>query len=212
MTTIQETPNQLIIKSFSQRRRLMIGLTLLLFGLLISLAVFIRLIQLPILVADALTEFPPVAQNAETPSSGEVVVRLGYKGVRLLTHGPRPIVGLGFLSLFAGVVILARYKPGQVITFNKTSRQVTLVEFDRFYRPQIAQYPFEAISAVHVERDRSFASRGDNVFTVQLEINLNYQNQEESDFVYKKPILLSKFKHNRSWAQDMVEKIKAVIE
>jgi hypothetical protein len=212
MTTIQETPNHLIIKSFSQRRRLIIGLTLLVFGLLVSFAVFFRLIQLRTLLADELTQLPRPFQSAQVPSSGEVVVRLSYEGVRSVTRGPRPIVGLGFLSLIAGVIILAGYKPGQVIAFNKTSRQVTLVESDRFYRPQVAQYRFEAISAVRVERDRSFVSKGDDVFSVQLEINLNDPTQIESDFVYKKPILLSQFKHNRAWAQDMVEKIKAVIE
>jgi hypothetical protein len=212
MTRIRETPNRLIIRSFSQRRRLIIGLTLLSFGLLISFAVFFRLIQLRTMIADSLTQLPRFAESAELPSSGEVVVRLSYEGVRFITRGPRPIVGLGFLSLIAGIIILARYKRGQVIAFDKTSRQVTLVEPGRFYRPQIAQYPFEAISAVRVERDRSFASKGDNVFTVQLEVNLSDPTEIESDFVYKKPILLSRFRHSRAWAQDMVEKINAVIK
>ncbi|NJN19102.1 MAG: hypothetical protein HC822_24040 [Oscillochloris sp.] len=97
------------------------------------------------------------------------------------------------------------------MTFDKTSRHVTLVESDRFFRPQVAHYPFEAISAVRVERDRSFVSKGDTVFTVQLEIHLNDPTRSESDFVYKKPILLGQFKHNRAWAQDTAEKIKAII-
>jgi hypothetical protein len=212
MTTIQETPDLLVIKSFSHRRRLIFGLALLLFGLLVSFAVFFRLIQLRTLVADHLTQLPRPAQSEQVPSPGEVVVRLTYEGVRFVTRGPRPVVGLGFLSLIAGGIILAGYKPGQVIAFNKTSRQVTLVKSDRLFRPQIAQYPFQAISAVRMERDRSFTSQGDNVFTVQLEIDLSDPTQNESDFVYKKPILLSRFKHSRAWAQDMVEKIEAVIE
>lgn len=211
MTTIQETPNHLIIKSFSQRRRLIIGLILLVFGLLVFSAVFFRLIQLRTLLADELTQLPLPAQSEQASSSGEVVVRLSYEGVRAVTRGARPVVGLGFLSFIAGAIVLAGYKPGQVIAFDKTSRQVTLVESDRFYRPQVAQYPFEAISAVRVERDRSFAGKGDHVFTVQLEVNLNDPTRRESDFVYKKPILLGQFKHNRAWAQDTTEKIQAVI-
>lgn len=211
MTTIQDTPNQLIIKSFSQRRRLIIGLTLLVFGLLVAFAVFFRLIQLRTLLADELIQLPLPAQSAQASSSGEVVVRLSYEGVRSVTRGPRAIVGLAFLSSIAGAVLLASYKPGQVIAFDKTSRQVTLVESDRFYQPQVAQYPFEAISAVRVEQDRSFVSRGDHMFTVQLEIHLNDAIRTGSDFVYKKPILLGQFEHNRAWAQDAVEKIQAVI-
>jgi hypothetical protein len=212
MTTIRETPNRLIIRSFSHRRRLIVGLTLLLFGLLVSFAVFLRLIQLRTLIADRLTELPRSAQSANVPSPGEVLVRLSYRGVRSVTRGPRPIVGLGFLSLIAGGFILARYRRGRVIAFDKTKRQVTLVESYRFYRPRITRYPFEAISAVRVERDRSFASKGDNVFTVQLEIDLSDPTRIESDFVYKKPVLLSRFRHSRAWAQDLVEKIKAVID
>jgi len=134
MTTIRETPNRLIIRSFSRRRRLIIGLTLLVFGLLVSFAVFFRLIQIRTLVADSLTQLPRFAESAEVPSSGEALVRLSYEGVRFVTRGPRPIVGLGFLSLIAGVMILAGYRPGQVITFDKTSRQVTLVESVRVKR------------------------------------------------------------------------------
>lgn len=211
MSTIQETPNQLIIKSFSRRRRLIIGLILLGFGLLVAFAVFFRLIQLRTLVADELTQLPLPAQSELASTSGEVVVRLSYEGVRAVTRGARPVVGLAFLSLIAGVIVLAGYKPGQVIAFNKTSRQVTLVESDRFFRPQMAQYPFEAISAVRVEQDRSFVSKGAHVFTVQLEIDLNDPTQTESDFVYKKPILLGQLHHSRAWAQDTAEKIKAVI-
>jgi hypothetical protein len=211
MTTIQETPNHLIIKSFARRRRLIIGLTLLIFGLLVSFAVFFRLIQLRTLLADELTQLPLPAQSEQVSSAGEVVVRLSYEGVRSVTRGARPVVSLGFLSLMAGAILLASYKPGQVITFNKTNRQVTLVESDRLYRPQVAQYPSEAISAVRVERERSFVSKGDHVFTVQLEINLNDPTQMGSDFVYKKPILLGQFKHNCAWAQNTAEKIKAVI-
>jgi hypothetical protein len=212
MTTVRETPNRLIIKSFSRRRRLLVGLTLLVFGLLVSFAVFFRLIQIRTLVADSLTRLPRFAESAEVLSSGEALVRLSYEGVRFLIRGPRPIVGLGFLSMIAGVMILAGYGPGQVITFDKTSRQVTLAEPGRFRRHQMAQYPFEAISAVRAERDRSFASKGDNVYTVQLEINLSDPTQTKSDFVYIKPVLLSRFKHNRAWAQDMVDRITAVIE
>jgi hypothetical protein len=211
MTTIQETPNHLTIKSFARRRRLIIGLSLLVFGLLVSFAIFFRLIQLRTLLADELTQLPLPAQSEQVSSAGEVVVRLSYEGVRSITRGPRPVVGLGFLSFIAGTILLASYKPGQVITFNKTNRHITLVESDRFFRPQVAHYPFEAISAVRVERDRSFVGKGDNVFTVQLEINLNDPTRRESDFVYKKPILLGQFKHNRTWAQDTAEKITAVI-
>jgi hypothetical protein len=211
MTTIQETPNHLIIKSFARRRRLIIGLTLLGFGLLVAFAVFLRLIQLRTLIADELTQLPLPTQSEQASTSGEVVVRLSYEAVRAVTRGARPVVGLAFLSSIAGVIVLAGYKPGQVIAFNKTSRQVTLVESDRFFRPQVAQYPFEAISAVRVEQDRSFISKGAHVFTVQLEIDLNDPAQTESDFVYKKPILLGQFHHSRAWAQDTVEKITAVI-
>jgi hypothetical protein len=211
MTTIQETPYHLTIKSFSQRRRLIIGLTLLAFGLLVSFAIFFRLIQLRTLVSESLTQLPRSTQIAEAPSSGEVLVRLSYEGVRSVTRGPRPIVGLGFLSSIAGLIILAGYKPGQVITFDKGGRQVTLVTSDRFFRPQMSQYPFAAISAVRVERNRSFASTGANVFTVQLEIKLDDPTHSNSDFVYKKPISLSRFKHNRAWAQDLVDKILAFI-
>ncbi|MEM7028234.1 MAG: hypothetical protein AAF629_01485 [Chloroflexota bacterium] len=210
MTTIQESLQQLTIKSFSQRRRLIIGLVLVTFGLLVSFGVFIRLIQLRTLVSDALTQLPSTAQNAQEPSSGEVVVRLSYEGVRSVTRGPRPIVGLGFLSLLVGMIILAGYKSGQVITFDKNTRQVTLIQSDRFYRPQMAQYPFEAISAVKVERDRSFASKGENVYTVQLEIDLNDADQANQDFVYKRPIRLTRFRHDQIWAQDMVKKIEAI--
>jgi hypothetical protein len=212
MTTIQTAPNQLIIKSFSRRRQLMIGLILLVFGLLVSFAVFFRLIQLRTLLVDELTQLPLPAQSQQVSSSGEVAVRLSYEGVRFVTRGPRPVVGLGFLSFIAGAIMVASYKPGQVIAFNKTSRQVTLVEPDRFYRPQVSHYPFEAISAVRVERDRSFVSKGEHVFTVQLEIDLHDPTRIESDFVYKKPITLGSFNHTHAWAQDTVAKIQAVVE
>jgi hypothetical protein len=212
MTTVQETPNRLTIKSFSHRRQLIIGLTLLLFGLLVSFAIFFRLIQIRTMVADSLTQLPQANQSAEAPSPGEVLVRLGYEGVSSATRGPRPVVALGFLSSIAGMIILAGYKPGQVTTFDKTSRQVTLVKPDRFFRSQIVHYPFEAISVVRVERDRSFASKGENVYTVQLEVDLQDSTQKKSDFVYKKPILLSRFNHHRGWAQEMVKKITAFIE
>lgn len=210
MTTLHATSNQLIITSFARRRRLIIGLTLLGFGLLVSFAVFFRLIQLRTMLADDLTQLPLPAQSQQASSSGEFVLRLSYEGVRSITRGARPVVGLGLLSLLAGAIVLASYRPGQVIAFDKTSRQVTMVEPDRFFRPQVAQYSFEAISAVRVERDRSFVSTGDDIFTVQLEISLNDPTQ--SDFVYKKPITLGQFTHNQAWAEDTAEAIKAVIE
>lgn len=211
MTTLQETPNHLTIKSFARRRRLIIGLILLGFGLLIAFAVFLRVIQIRTLIAAELTQLPLPTQSEQVSTSGEVVVRLSYEVVRAVTRGARPVVGLAFLSFIAGVIVLAGYKPGQVVAFNKTSRQVTLVESDRFFRPQMAQYPFEAISAVRVERDRSFFSTGDHVFTVQLEIHLNDPTRRESDFIYKKPILLGQFNQTHAWAQDTAEKIQAVI-
>lgn len=212
MTTIQETPEQLTIKSFSQRRRLIVGLALLLFGLLILSAILFRLIRVTTLVSDSLTELPRLAQIEEVPSPGEVMVSLGYRGVRLATHGPRPIIGLGVLSLFAAGVILSRYKRGQVITFKKSDRQIILVESDQAHKTQPEQYPFEAISDVRIERDRSFTGKGDQVYTVQLEIDLNDPTEQGSDFVYKKQVLLSRFKHSRAWAQEMVEKIESIIE
>jgi hypothetical protein len=211
MTTLQETPNHLTIKSFARRRQLIIGLLLLGFGLLVAFAVFFRVIQLRTLIADELTQLPLPPQSEQVSTSGEVVVRLSYEGVRAITRGPRPVVGLAFLSFIAGAILLASYKPGQVITFDKTSRHVTLIESDRFFRPQVAQYPFEAISAVRVERDHSFASKGARVFTVQLEIHLNDPTRRESDFVYKKPIVLGQFNQTHAWAQDTAEKIQAVI-
>ncbi|NJN19101.1 MAG: hypothetical protein HC822_24035 [Oscillochloris sp.] len=113
MTTLQETPNHLIIKSFAQRRRLIIGLTLLVFGLLVAFAVFFRLIQLRTLLADELIQLPLPAQSEQVSSAGEFVVRLSYEGVRSVTRGARLVVGLGFLSFIAGAIVLAGYKPGQ---------------------------------------------------------------------------------------------------
>jgi hypothetical protein len=211
MTTIQETPNQLTIRAFSQRRRLIIGLILLAFGLLVSFAIFFRLLQIRTMVADTFAQLPRTAQSADIPTPGELLVRLGYEGVRSATRGPRPIVGLGFLSSIAGLILLTGYKPGQIITFDKNSRQLTLIAPDRFFRPQMAQYPFEAISAVRVERDRSFASTGERSYTVQLEVDLQISTGEKSDFVYKKPILLSRYNHERSWAEEMVKRITGFI-
>lgn len=212
MTTIRETPDQLTIKSFTRIRRLVIGLVLLIFGLLVAFAVFIRLIQLRTLVSDALTELPANAQAEQELSSGEVMVRLSYQGVRSVIYGPRPVAGLGFLSFITGIIILLGYKPGQVITFDKTNQQVTIVQADRFFRPQITQYPLQTISGVRMERDRSFMSQGENNYTVRIEIDLNDPADENQDFVYKKPILLSTYKHNQGWAQNMVQKIEAFIE
>jgi hypothetical protein len=208
MTTIQETPNRLTIIAFSHRRRLIIGLILLMLGLLVSFAIFFRLFQIRTMVADSLTQLPQTAQSAEAPSPGEVLVRLGYEGVRSATRGPTTRSwALSILSSIAGMILLAGYKPGQVTTFDKTSRQLTLVEPDRFFRPHIVHYPFEAISAVRVERDRSFASTGERAYTVQLEVDLQHSTGENSDFVYKKPILLSRYNHERSWAEEMAKRI-----
>ena len=212
MTTIQETPAHLTINSFSERRRLIIGLALFLFGLLIALVFMFRVIQIRSLIAEELTELPQFAQSSDAPSSGEVVLRLGYEGTREFARGGRPVVALGFLSFIAGIVILARYKPGHVVTFDKHSRQLLLVEPDRFFRPQISHFPFEAISAVRVERDRSFAGRGESVYSVQLEIDLNDSTQADSDFVYKKPILLSRFDQEQVWAEEMVAQINRIID
>lgn len=209
MTTIQETDNQLVIRSLAGRRRLIIGLTLLVLGLCVTFAIFLRLVRIRTLIAEELTQLPQVAQSEEIPSSGEVVIRLGYEGVRRFSRGPRPVVALAILSSISGLVILARYQPGQVTTFDKIGRQIILVEPDRFFRPQVSHYPFDAIAAIREERDRSYSRIGDDVYSVQVEIDLNAATQTESDFVYRKPIVLTQFSHSRDWAQALINKIEA---
>ena len=216
MTTIHKSGSQLTITAFTQRPRLIIGLILLVMGTLIALAIFVRLFQVASLASMSLTELPQSVESVDNlpgdVAGGEVLIRLVYGGVRAAIRGQRPVLALALLSAIVGALMLVGYKPGQVAIFDQDTQQVTIRQPQRFWRTTVSQHPFDAISAIPIDQDRSYYSRGDKRYSVQLEIDLqDPAAREESDFVYKKVYSLSAYAHEQAWAEKTVTQIQALL-
>lgn len=218
MATVRKSASQLTITSFSHTPRLVVGLTLLLVGLLIIFAIFMRLIHIRSLVSESWTELPQSIEMTDdlteddlTP--GEVFVLILYGGARSLTREQRPVVALAILTAIVAAAILAGCKRSQIATFDRSKQQVTIIQPDRFFRAKVLQYPFEAIAAIRIDRDRSFLSRAERSYRVQLEIDLqDAAAKEQSDFIYKKVYPLSSYNHDQAWAEDTFAELEAFVQ
>ena len=214
MRIAKQTPTLLIVKTNERRLLLTIGAILLLVGLLITIVVRIQplnqrelhLSSLFYYQQEGAASFEPEAQQSSVADTG---FRLAYYVGRLSFTRERPIVALALVSIIAGFIIVVGPSRSETTTFDKAQQQVMLQQPGWFFRSKVESHPFQKVSEVRVERDRSNTRKGQN-FGVSLVINQSEGIPLSRNYIHYKTVypLSGSYDYDYESAKNVVEQIQ----
>ncbi len=214
MNIVTATPTELTLKLTQRNVWLMLGLALLAAGLFVIIWVKPQPLTPP--EADILamlhqhSQDPQLEPDFQTPSTGGVSLELAGYTVGVLFSGGRWLFWLGVIGLLAGMVmVLSPANRSQTVLFNATTGQVRLSRPGWFFRSHVETYPFKNIAEVRVERD---AGPGENRYRVCLVISHSEGAPLGPNYVYYKTVIpFSRYRHDYSTCQQLVDRIEATL-
>ncbi len=219
MRIARQTSTVLTVKTGDKTRLFILGLIILAVGLVIVSVTKVK----P--VAQAYFEPPNESLHQEedtsveepesnNPSLPEISFQLAYRTGQLIVSGVRPIFILGAVGVFGGLFILMGPNRNKSIKFDKSKQQVSLKEPRWFFRSKVEKYPFEDISEIRVERDRSPGNAGDRNYGANLVFSHSEGVPLTRNYVHYKTVfpLSEAYRYDYESAQDMVTHIRTFLK
>ena len=145
----------------------------------------------------------------EQPSTATTSYKLANYFGRLMLTRERPLILIALLAVLGGLIVLIGPYRSTIAAFDKTAKQATLTKPRWFFRSHKEIYPFQAITEVRVERERTTRRRGRN-FGVNLIISHSDGVPLTRNYVHYKTVfpLSEALRYDYETAREVADGIK----